>query len=206
MDFIYLVWVLCALPIGYFNFRSVKYDKLEKELGSEKAKQRIKLYGSLAGDLGMVLLIGLWLLPQPRFTIPVLESWTATLPLIDFSIPFVHLILSMPFIVIGIYLIWKALIQMGSELSVEHKRPVHLITDGVFAVIRHPQNLGGAVLHVGMSLLVSGWFSLLVTPLLIYFDYLVAAKEETELIVIFGQAYSGYQKQVPMFFPRMRRE
>jgi protein-S-isoprenylcysteine O-methyltransferase Ste14 len=205
MYYIYFVWVLCAIPIGYFNFRSVEYDKLEKELGPEKAKQRVKLYGSLAGDLGMLFLLGLWLLPQPRFTIPILESWTIKLPLINFGIPFVHLILSIPFIVIGIYLIWKALIQMGSELSVEHKRPAHLITDGVFAIIRHPQNFGGAVLHVGMSVLVSGWLSLLVTPILIYFDYLVAAKEETELIRIFGQEYYDYRKQVPMFFPRTKR-
>ncbi len=203
MYYIYFIWLLCVIPIGYLNFRSVEYDKLEKELGPAKARERVKLYGSLAGDLGMVFSLGLWFLPQPRFTIPILQSWVMKLPVINFTLPLVHIILSIPFITIGIYLMWKALIQMGSELSVEHKRPSQLITNGVFSIIRHPQNFGGAVMHFGMSILVSGWFSLLVTPILIYFDYLVAAKEETELIRIFGQEYYDYRERVPMFFPKL---
>ena len=35
---------------------------------------------------------------------------------------------------------------------------------GVFSIVRHSQSLGGAVLHMGMCILLSAWYALLFTP------------------------------------------
>ncbi len=200
-----LLWLLTAIPIGIFHYWSVEYEKLEQKYGPEKASLLVKRYGSLAGDLGMLFLVGLWILPQPRFRIPLFSGSVFHIPFIQFSIPYFHLITSLPFITYGLYLIIQALIQMGREMSIEHRKPEKILADGVFSIVRHPQNFGGAVVHIGMSLLFSAEYALLLSPVLIFFDYLIAAKEEKELIRVFGKAYEEYQIQVPMFFPKRLR-
>lgn len=201
-----LLWMLVAVVSGTLHFWSVEYDKLEQKYGVEKASSLIKLYGELSGDLEMLFLVGLWLLPQPRFRLPLWSGWSFEVPLVHFSIPYLHLIIALPFIGGGGWLIGKALRQMGNDLSIEHKKPDRIITDGVFSIVRHPQNLGGALLHLGMCLLFSAWYALLFTPLFLIFDYLVAAKEEKELLRVFSKDYEAYRRKVPMFVPRLRRQ
>ena len=61
-----------------------------------------------------------------------------------------------------------------------------------------------AVLHIGMSILMSGLFALAVIPIFVIFDMYIAKKEEKELIRSFGREYEDYQKAVAMFFPRIK--
>ena len=59
--------------------------------------------------------------------------------------------------------------------------------------------------HVGITLLLSAWFSLLSTPLMVLLNYLLAWKEEVELVREFGEEYEDYRESVPMFVPRLRK-
>jgi len=59
--------------------------------------------------------------------------------------------------------------------------------------------------HVGISFLVSAWYSLLSTPFMIILTYLISRKEEKELIREFGKEYEDYRKGVPMLIPRLRK-
>ncbi len=201
-----LLWMLVAVVSGTLHFWSVEYDKLEQKYGVEKASRLVKLYGGLSGDLEMLFLVGLWVLPQPRFKLPFWSNGSFEIPLIHFSIPYFHLVVALPFIVSGVWLIVQALRQMGNELSIEHRKPERLITNGVFSIVRHPQNLGGAILHIGMCLVFSAWYALLFTPVFFVFDYLIAVKEEKELLRVFGKEYEAYQRKVSMFVPQWRRQ
>ena len=200
-DILFFIWLLIAIPAGILHFRSVEYEKLEKKHGKEKATRINKLYGAVSADLEMLFLIGLWVLPQPRFRIPVFSNWFFEIPIVHFEIPYLHLIVSLPFVLIGGWLIISAYRLMGKELSAEHKKPEKVITEGVFSIVRHPQNLGGATLHIGMCIVLSAWYALLFTPVFLIFDYLVARKEEKELLRFFGKEYEEYKRKVPMFVP-----
>jgi protein-S-isoprenylcysteine O-methyltransferase Ste14 len=206
MYILFFIWLLIAIPAGILHFQSVEYEKIEKKYGKEKAVKISKLYGAVSADLEMLFLIGLWVLPQQRFRIKLFSNWFFEIPIINFSIPYLHLIVSLPFIVIGGWFILSAYRIMGKELSAEHKKPEKVITEGIFSIVRHPQNLGGAILHIGMCIALSAWYALLFTPVFLTFDYLVARKEEKELLRTFGKEYEEYKRNVSMFIPRFGRQ
>jgi protein-S-isoprenylcysteine O-methyltransferase Ste14 len=58
---------------------------------------------------------------------------------------------------------------------------------------------------VGISFLLSAWYSLLVTPLMIFLVYLISWKEEEELVREFGKEYDDYKKNVPMLLPKIKK-
>jgi protein-S-isoprenylcysteine O-methyltransferase Ste14 len=86
----------------------------------------------------------------------------------------------------------------------ETHRAETIVTTGTYSVVRHPQYFGGLLAHVGISFLLSSWYSLLVTPLMVVVVYLISRKEEEELIGEFGKEYEDYRKRVPMIIPRIR--
>jgi protein-S-isoprenylcysteine O-methyltransferase Ste14 len=86
----------------------------------------------------------------------------------------------------------------------ETHRAERVVTTGVYSVVRHPQYLGGLLAHLGISVLLSAWYSLLFTPLVVLLNYLIAWKEEVELVREFGMEYEEYRMTVPMLIPRIR--
>ena len=70
--------------------------------------------------------------------------------------------------------------------------------------MRHPQYFGGILAHIGISFLLSSFFSLLVLPIIIILNFLICWKEEKELIKEFGNEYEEYKKKVPILFPKLR--
>jgi protein-S-isoprenylcysteine O-methyltransferase Ste14 len=125
------------------------------------------------------------------------------LPLLDFSVPLPHLIAFVPLFVVGAWLGLKGVGEMTLKVAETH-RAEKIATMGVYSVVRHPQYLGGLFAHVGISFLLSAWFSLLSTPLMIALIFLISRKEEQELVKEFGNEYVDYSKRVPMLMPRMR--
>ena len=61
--------------------------------------------------------------------------------------------------------------------------------------------MGGLLAHVGFSILLSAWYSLVFTPIVALIVYIISKKEEEELIREFGREYEEYRKKVPMFIP-----
>lgn len=76
-----------------------------------------------------------------------------------------------------------------------------LITDGVFAYVRHPLYLGILLVYLGFTF---GSMSIIsVFPLVCYaflFDKM-ATYEEENLVKIYGDAYLEYKKKVPKWIP-----
>ena len=79
-----------------------------------------------------------------------------------------------------------------------------LVTDGIYACMRHPQYTGFLLMTFGLLV---HWATL---PLLIMWPLLVrqyiglAKKEEEEMIANFGQEYLEYMERTPRFIPRLR--
>lgn len=98
----------------------------------------------------------------------------------------------------------------GASLVADGWRRIHqarreekLMTDGVYARIRHPQ-------YTGLFLIVFGegvvhWptiVSLAAFPVIVVAYTLLARKEERQMLDKFGDEYREYQRHVPMFIPR----
>jgi protein-S-isoprenylcysteine O-methyltransferase Ste14 len=86
----------------------------------------------------------------------------------------------------------------GVQLFADHQ----LITNGPFAVVRHPMYLGFFLAVFGGLLLYQTWTMVLFalsSPVFVK----RARREEEALIEVFGEEYRLYQQRVPAFFPRL---
>jgi protein-S-isoprenylcysteine O-methyltransferase Ste14 len=207
MSFWFLLSVIGIVAVVPIHFVSVNHIHLEEKYGKEKGTRLGAILGMISGWGFFLFLFGLWVSPQPQFIIPAIQEAQIVIPifgLFTLQIPVLHLILSLVFVIPGAWLGIRGVTDIGLEASETH-RSTQIITTGVYSRIRHPQYLGAMLSHIGITFLVSGLYSLLVTPLVIVINSLLCWKEEKELLREFGDAYSQYKKQVPMFFPILKR-
>jgi len=199
--FVCVTGVIVAIP---FLFLSYEHVKLWEKYGKEKGAKIGEIYGSISGDLIFISFIGIFLSPQPRFIVPVLKNLLIPVPVINFSVPLIHLIISIPFVLPGVWLLINAVKGLSRKVSETH-RVEKVVTTGIYSIIRHPQHLGWFLVQVGFTFLLSGWYALLASPLIFGLLYLISLKEEAELTKEFGKEYEEYKRKVPMFVPRLRK-
>jgi protein-S-isoprenylcysteine O-methyltransferase Ste14 len=78
-----------------------------------------------------------------------------------------------------------------------------LVTNGLYALSRHPQYTGLFIALFGEG--VVHWptlFSIGLLPVIVFIYYRLSLREEKNVIEKFGDEYLAYQKKVPMFIPR----
>lgn len=112
---------------------------------------------------------------------------------------------------IAAMLVGYGIVFAGATLVADGWRRVHaatkdgrLVTDGVYAKIRHPQ-------YTGLFLIVFGegivhWptiVSVIAFPVIILAYTWLARREERDMVDEFGDEYREYRKRVPMFIPRL---
>jgi len=187
------------------HFLSVEHLKLQEKYGKEKGTKIGEIYGLISGWGFFFFWMGIWVSPQPRFTTLILENLSILLPVVNFSIPLLHLIICIPFLILGAWLAIKAVRETTLKAAETH-RTEKIVTTRVYSIVRHPQYLGGLLAHIGISFLLSAWYSLVSTPLMIVLIFLISWKEEKELIREFGKEYEDYREKVPMLMPTLRRK
>jgi protein-S-isoprenylcysteine O-methyltransferase Ste14 len=200
----FLVCALGAIATMPLYFLSVEHLKLQERYGKEKGIKIGEISGVISGWGFFLFWFGIWISPQPRFTIPILSNLSVLIPVINFSIPLLHLVIFTPFFTMGAWLGIKGVEKTTLQVAETH-RPQKIVMTGVYSIVRHPQYFGGLLAHVGISILLSAWYSLLSTPLMVALIYFISWKEEEELIKEFGKEYEGYKEKVPMLIPRLRK-
>jgi protein-S-isoprenylcysteine O-methyltransferase Ste14 len=78
-----------------------------------------------------------------------------------------------------------------------------LATNGVYAVIRHPQYAGFILVMLGFLVQWPTILTLAMFPVLVVMYISLAKSEEREAIAEFGDEYRQYMLKVPGFFPRL---
>jgi len=79
-----------------------------------------------------------------------------------------------------------------------------LVTNGVYALVRHPQYAGIFLVILGQLIDWPTIPTLVLAPLIILLYRSLARREEEALFERFGEEYLAYQGNVPMFVPRWR--
>ncbi len=85
-----------------------------------------------------------------------------------------------------------------------HDAKGNLVTDGIYAYIRHPQYSGLFLITIGMLIQWPTIITLVMWPVLMYAYYRLAMREEREVIKQFDEAYLRYKEEVPAFVPRLK--
>jgi len=198
--FIWLIGIAGMIPV---HFWSVEHRKFREKYGEEKGRRITSILGMVSGWGFFIFLFGIWVSPQAKFTIPILQDLAIVIPIGNFTIQILHLVISIPLIVIGA---WFGIAGVkGTSLKVaETHRPEKVISTGIYAIIRHPQYFGAILAHIGVSILIGALYALLATPLIVFYNYITSWKEEKELINEFGKEYEEYRKRVPMLYPKLR--
>jgi protein-S-isoprenylcysteine O-methyltransferase Ste14 len=80
-----------------------------------------------------------------------------------------------------------------------------LISDGAFALCRHPITLGFIFLMPGISFIFDFIPLMLMTPFYTPLLIFLLFYEEKELIQRFGASYKNYQDSVPLLIPRIKK-
>lgn len=96
-----------------------------------------------------------------------------------------------------------ALVTAGWREVYRARKENRLTTRGPYEFVRHPQYTGFFLVMFGEG--VVHWptvFSLAAFPIVVMAYYLLARKEERQMIDRFGHEYRVYQARVPMFLPR----
>lgn len=200
----FLICVLGMVVVIPLHFLSVEHLKLQRLYGPDKGKRVGEIFGLISGWGLFIFWIGIWISPQPRFTIQLLQNLTVLVPIVNFSIPLFHLLIFMFFLVLGAWLAIRGVLETTLRVAETH-RTERIIARGVYSIVRHPQYLGGLMSHIGISFLFSAWYSLLFTPVMVIVIYVISKKEEKELIKEFSVEYKNYKKKVPMFIPVFSR-
>lgn len=196
MSFWFLISIVGTIIVVPIHFLSVEHSRLDARFGEEKGFKVGAALGMISGWGFFLFLFGLWISPQERFSLQISE--------ISFvGIPLSHLLLAIAFLLPGAYLGIKGVTEMGLKVAETH-RAERVIASGVYSRVRHPQYLGAILSHIGASFLLSAYYSLLVTVLVIAINWVLCWKEEKELVREFGEEYLMYRDSVPMLFPRIR--
>jgi protein-S-isoprenylcysteine O-methyltransferase Ste14 len=106
-------------------------------------------------------------------------------------------------------LVGYALVFLGLSLLAKGWREVYratkadqLATDGLYAVVRHPQYTGIFLAIFGQLIHWPTIPTLILFPVIIWAYYRLAKREEQQMLATFGAHYAVYRQQVPMFFPK----
>ncbi len=102
---------------------------------------------------------------------------------------------------VGLAIMWRGWRQI-------HGAGGRLVTDGLYARVRHPQYSGLFLITLGMLIQWPTLLTLLMWPVLMFAYYRLAIREEREVLLRFGPDYEHYRKHVPAFvpaWPRRRR-
>jgi len=163
---LFLVCILGMMAVVPIHFLSVEHLKLEHKYGQEKGRKVGGFLGMVSGWGFFGFWVGLWVSSQPRFDIPLLRDFVLIVPGISIQFPLVHLLVALPLLSVGAWL-GIAGVRAISLKAAETHRSERIVKTGVYAHSRHPQYLGGLISHLGMTFLLSGLYSLLVSPVVI---------------------------------------
>jgi len=107
-------------------------------------------------------------------------------------------VISIGLVIIGFAVMWK-----GWRLI--HGAKGGLVTEGLYAYVRHPQYAGLFLVMIGMLIQWPTIITVFMFPVLIYVYYRLSKREEAEMIEQFGDVYRRYIERTSMFIPKMRR-
>ena len=76
-----------------------------------------------------------------------------------------------------------------------------VVKGGPYAIVRHPQYLGGILFTISITLLTQVWLSLVLSIIIIILTYQWTYSEDKNLIEKFGEDYKRYKEKVPRLNP-----
>jgi protein-S-isoprenylcysteine O-methyltransferase Ste14 len=94
-------------------------------------------------------------------------------------------------------------VLLGLPEIAPDRYPRALVTDGIYARLRHPRYVQLLIALLGYALIANHLASYIVVALWLPTIYVIVALEEKELLDHFGERYADYCRRVPRFIPKI---
>jgi len=111
---------------------------------------------------------------------------------------FIVMLVSNVLLILGIWLISAGWEQV-------HQSEGTLVTDGIYAYMRHPQYTGIFVVTLAFMIQWPTLTTLVLWPFVITMYVRLAKREEQDVLAKYPEEYREYMKRTPMFFPKLGR-
>lgn len=111
---------------------------------------------------------------------------------------FIVMLVSNLLILVGIWIISAGWEQV-------HRGEGRLVTDGIYAYMRHPQYTGIFIITLAFMIQWPTLPTLILWPFVIAMYVRLARREEQDVLEKYPEQYREYMERTPMFFPRLRR-
>lgn len=165
----------------------------------EREQQRSDLSGEHPlGDAGQLVLACLFF-----------AMWVADTFVLQYTTwlnHYVPLAVRIPF-GIALLVVSGYLATMGLSIVFGEKREKPgVIRKSVFGIIRHPIYLSEIVLYLSLLVISLSLAAAVVWGIVILFLHLISRYEERLLLARFGEQYTKYMQEVPMWTPRLRKK
>jgi protein-S-isoprenylcysteine O-methyltransferase Ste14 len=108
-------------------------------------------------------------------------------------------------LVTNVMIFYGLYVMQNGWVLIHASKGKHLVTDGVYAHVRHPQYSGLFLITLGFLIQWPSVLTLIMWPILMFTYYHLAMREEKDVEKIFGKQYEEYRKRVPAFLPRFGR-
>ncbi len=105
------------------------------------------------------------------------------------------------FVLVAILLLSIGFLLMGIGWYKIYNAKDSLVTNNIYAYVRHPQYLGLLMITLGLLVWWPTIVILIMWPILCIMYYFLAKREEKEMINKFGSEYLQYKQKVNMFIP-----
>jgi len=197
-DYGYGYWYLVALNVIFFGLfiLFIPFKKKQQRLPTSIYLAFIvALYTEMYG-FPLTIYILMWLLGYQNPLTHISGHLLASIIGEDLFFMVIHPISNIT-ILAGILLV-----ALGWERI--HASEGRLVTDGIYAFVRHPQYLGFLTLTLGMIVQWATLPTFLMWPLLVVLYYRLAREEEKEMEEKFGKEYLEYKHKVPLFIPFLK--
>lgn len=97
---------------------------------------------------------------------------------------------------------WLPILTLRRKGQVEGRSYIHttvLVDSGIYAIVRHPQYLAGALIGLALPMITLHWLVAILGVVMIAICYLTTFDEEQGCLQKFGDEYRQYMRRVPRF-------
>jgi len=104
-------------------------------------------------------------------------------------------------LVVGAGLVGLGLVVLVKALFDFRKAPPDQpVTQGVYGITRHPQNMASSLVILGCTIAIGSWLALILFVVARIFLHQNLVAEEEVCLQEYGEAYRSYMERVPRYF------
>lgn len=207
-NYAYGMWFVVVFNVLLFLFFAISFIKPKKRFE----------WRSMGAFIGFIVALFTEMYGFP-LTIYLLSTWMGkSYPVLD---PFAHSSGHLVLVFLGLshsgnalvvlHLISNGIIFFGFSLMylgwmrIYKSEGKSIVTDGVYAYVRHPQYVGIFLITIGFLIQWPSLTTLIMWPILIFAYYRLAMREERDVERQFGEEFIEYKEKVSAFIPRLRK-